>query len=191
MTETYSAFAPQLRMVDLLDTKAFKDFFRTKPKMPPHLANSKPWRVYVQKVERGGWAKKDFAHYSEAANFAIRLMREGVWDLAVHCRSVSFGPPGHWVNLTKGGKPVWLTGKDNKPILRDGQKVRKQKFVSMHIPPGHQWCPHCRRPTVFRWFRKHHAFPSNDPSVAFDPSHLRCTICGIRESSVNWRGGSK
>lgn len=150
--------------------------------------------MYVQREANGKWAKKDFDSYAVAANFAISLLRKGAWDLAVHSRSVSYGPPGRWVNITKNGLPVYLTkgeGKEKKYVLRDGKKVRKQKFVPMHVPPGHAWCPHCRRPTVFRWFRSHHAFPKTKPEVAFDPSHLRCTICGIRESSINWRGGSR
>jgi hypothetical protein len=186
-----SLFAPQMRMIDLLDDKTFKEFFRTKPKVPPHLQGQECWRVFVQREAGGKWAKRDFDSYPAAANFAISLLRKGAWDLAVHCRSVSYGPPGRWVNLTKNGKPVYLTDANNKPVLRGGQKVRKQRFVAMHVPPGHVWCPHCRRPTIFRWFRSHHAFPKSRPEVAYDPSHLRCTICGIRESSVNWRGGSK
>ena len=197
---SYSNFAPQMRMVDLLrENKALKEFFRTRVSLPPHLKKrgSEPWRVYVQMRENGPWAKRDFVSYAEAANFALRLQRKGAWDWTVHCRSASFKPPGRWVNLTKNGKPVYLTkgkGKDKEYVLRDGKKVQKQRWVPMHMPPGHQWCPNCRRPTVFRWFRRHHAFvekPDAEFKVVYDPSHLRCTICGIRESSVNWRGGKK
>jgi hypothetical protein len=194
MTENYSAFAPQMRMIDLLqENRAFKEFFRTKPKVPTHLRGNECWRVYVQMKAGGPWAKRDYTSYPEAANFALRLVKKGAWDLTVHSRAISFAPPGRWVNLTKRGAPVYLT-QNGKPVLRDGKKVRKQKFVPMHMPPGHIWCPHCRRPTVFRWFRKHHAFiqdPEAEFKVVYDPAHLRCTICGIRESSVNWRGGSK
>lgn len=190
-----SNFVPQMRMIDLMQTKAYKDFFRTKVALPPHLkrAGVKPWRVYVQREANGKWARKDFDSYAEAANSLLRMLKDGVWDGTLHCRTVSFKPPGRWVNLTKKGKPVWLK-KNGEPVLRDGKKVRKQKFVPMTMPPGHEWCPNCRRPTVFRWFRKHHAFVQREDAefkVVFDPSHLRCTICGLRESGIKWRGGKK
>jgi hypothetical protein len=187
-------------MIDLLrEHPVLKEMFRQRVPTPSHLrrAGAKPWRVYVQREANGKWARKDFATYPEAANFALRLMRDGVWDFTVHAKHASFKPPGRWVNLTKNGKPVYLTkgeGKNKVYVLRDGKKVRKQKFVAMHMPPGHEWCPHCRRPTVFRWFRKHHAFTPREGSEfvqVCDPSPLRCTICGIRESSINWRGGTK
>jgi hypothetical protein len=195
MTETYSAFAPQIRFRDLLEeNRAFRDFCKTIPKTPFH-RSGKPWRVYVQLEAGGRWARRDFARYSEAFNFAVRLMRDrSPWDLAIHCRNRSTPMPGRWVNLTRDGKPVYLTvgkGKEKQYVLRDGKKVRKQKFVPMHLPPGHEWCRYCRRPTIFRWFSKHHAFDMTDPSTVFHPSYLRCTICGVSENSITWRGGSR
>lgn len=190
------SFVPQERMIDLLQSPSFKEYFRTKIKLPPHLrrAGALPWRVYVQREPDGRWAKKDFATYAEGANFLLRLLKDGAWDGALHCKAASFKPPGRWVNLTKAGKPVYLRDKAGALILRDGKKVRKQKFVPMTIPPGHEWCPNCRRPTVFKWFKKHHAFVQKEAAefvTVYDPAHLRCTICGIRESGIKWRGGSK
>ena len=45
-------------------------------------------------------------------------------------------------------------------------------------PSTHDWCPYCRRPTVFWYFRKHHALRQfRDLDLSDD---RRCTICGIR-----------
>jgi hypothetical protein len=51
------------------------------------------------------------------------------------------------------------------------------------VPPLMDWCGHCRRPTVFRRSRRHHAarkWPASDPSV------LRCWYCAARQPEHRW-----
>jgi hypothetical protein len=47
------------------------------------------------------------------------------------------------------------------------------------IPEGHLWCLYCRRPTIFRHFRRHHAFPTLHYEVSKE--FARCSICGVSQ----------
>lgn len=51
------------------------------------------------------------------------------------------------------------------------------------IPPLMDWCGRCRRPTVFRRSRKHHA-AKNWP--AYDSDVLRCYYCAARQPTHRW-----
>lgn len=53
------------------------------------------------------------------------------------------------------------------------------------VPPLLDWCGRCRRPTVFRRTRNHHAarkWAVVDP----DPSILRCFYCAARQPTHRW-----
>lgn len=41
----------------------------------------------------------------------------------------------------------------------------------------YEWCPRCRRPTMYELFEHHHAIPRGIP---LDPDQARCVFCGIR-----------
>jgi hypothetical protein len=115
------------------------------------------WRVYAQVKEGGGWAKKDFNTFVPAYNFLARNVKE--WhDAALVCRNKECRPP-----------VVYLGNK-------------RQYHAPVLSFPGHVWCPYCRRPTVFGFYTKHHAFSgmSLDPM----PDRKRCGICGISETAI-------
>lgn len=180
----------QIRFVELLEYPEFKTFLTTKPDIPEvaTAGGRKPWRVYVQREAHGKWAKKDFASYVEAFKF-MKPHIKASHDVALHCRSVSYMPPGKWVKVVKGGKPVWLTGANDKP-RRDpetGKRIQMRRLKPMQMPPGHEWCMYCRRPTIFTWFSKHHSFARRDLVMKMDVE--RCTICGVSAAGPNdWKG---
>lgn len=179
----------QARFIELLEDPTFRKFVVTKPDLPPaaSIGGRLPWRLWVQREAGGRWAKKDFTSYGEAAR-ALKSYLKTAHDLALGSRSVAFKIPGRWVNLSKGGQPVYLRDAKNQIVVRDGVKVRKQKFVAMSLPPGHAWCIYCRRPTVFTWFSRHHAF-SKELQDLFRRDEERCTICGITENNPHdWQG---
>lgn len=137
----------QLRLIDLLrEDPGFLAWTKRVPELKA-VTSTPPWRLFIQKEEGGRWARKDFPSYPEAYD-ALKLRLPSCYDAAIHCKPHPFAPP----------------------IFKKGEK----KF-RMKMPAGHEWCSHCRRPTVFRFFGNSH------PNLGrlYD-TYLRCTICGIR-----------
>lgn len=179
-----------ITLPELLKDAKYKAFFTTPPKMLKPLPGQKPWRVLVQRRPGGPWAKKETETYAEAFRIIRDNLRAGtLHDGAIQSRSIPFGPPIRVAKVTKGGKPVWHT-RDGKRVLGpDGKPI--QKTVNIEWKPKldpadelHEWCTYCRRPTVFRWFRSHHAIRSAGLHGLADPSDRRCTICGAREDFI-------
>jgi hypothetical protein len=164
-----------ITLQDLLADKQFREYFTTKPIMPgPVHQDAMPWRVYVQRQLDGGWAKKEFHTYIEAFRF-LKPRLKGVHDAAIQSKGIAWSPPHKVVRITRGGKPV----KDDK-----GKPVLRRIVWQPSLPPGeepHTWCTYCRRPTVFRWYSRHHAFPRG---YEFTTPYQRCTICGASERLV-------
>lgn len=115
--------------------------------------HKKPWRVWVQRERDGRWAFKDFTKYSEAYKFVAQNVK-GFWDMALHCKAHLY----------------------RHPRIKQGLKR-----VPWTLPEGHDWCGLCRRPTIFRSFKHHHAFGRNRDGSRWQLSNWRrCSICGIR-----------
>jgi hypothetical protein len=148
-------------LVQLLDNKLYREWFYTKPPVANIKAPTYRWIVYAQKKEGGSWAKVDKPSYRTALKTVDQLLELDYWDLAIHSRRRAYPRP-------------------TKMHPRTGLPAR------MKLPGGHVWCPYCRRPVLFKWFSKHHAFRSIDQK--FDPSKLRCTICGISDSGIRGLG---
>lgn len=175
---------------ELLDDKRFRAFFSTAPKMTKPLPGQKPWRVLIQKKQGGPWAKKEVETYADGFRIIRQNIRAGaLYDGTIQSRGIAFGPPIRVAKVTKGGHPVWHT-RNGKAILGpDGQRIQKTVAVEWKpkLDPAdetHTWCTFCRRPTVFRWFRSHHALRAANLQELVDPSDRRCTLCGARESFV-------
>lgn len=170
-----------ITLPELLKDKQFKEFFTTVPKTLVPKPGQKPWRLYVQAKADGPWAKKDYEKYADAfRRLATELKAGRIHDAAIQSRGIAFAPPTRVAKVTKGGKPLIQVGANGK---------RQQKTVIVRWKPkldptdeGHIWCPYCRRPSVFRWFKSHHALRSNGLDGLVDPSDRRCTICGVREA---------
>lgn len=140
----------QLRMRELLRDKTFRRYFAKQPRLfrPQRIDQQLgkdhwPWFIYVQKTEGSRWQRAKVPTYAKAFEHARTMLKDGVWDLAIHSRRASYAPPDDY-----------------------------------EFAQSHDWCPYCRRPTVFWYFRTHHAlrkFKHYDLS-----EQPRCTICGIR-----------
>lgn len=164
-----------LTIHELLEDKRYKEYFLKAPGMPPVYRQQQmlPWRVYIQREADGAWAKKDLPTYVEAFRL-FKKYRPNIHDAAITSRSVAFAPPHRFVRI-KG-----------KYVVHKGKKTQVTKLVVWRpqLPPeesAHNWCTYCRRPTVFRYFSKHHAFGNSMP---ISQEELRCTICGIRLSGI-------
>lgn len=158
---------------DLLEDKAYRDFLKTKPITPaisrdPAKMTTPPWVVYVQKEQMGPWGKKEFWKYSEAYRFLMKAVKLKVHDAALNNRRIPCKPPSKIVRIK--GKFV---------VNRRGEKQQVTKAIvwAPKLPEGemdHHWCLYCRRPTIFKYFRRHKALKM--PYI--DSSTPRCCICG-------------
>lgn len=163
-----------LTLHDLLEDSIYKQFFRTIPKrgQRPH-PSLNPWRVYVQRNSDGSWARRDFHTYRDAYSWLRPRLGE-VHDAAIQSKGFSYGPPTKLVKVTKGGKPLMQNGSQVTRLIKWKPKLEPTDGL-------HTWCCYCRRPTVFRYFTKHHAFPGG---VVYNTGERRCTICGAAISLV-------
>lgn len=160
-----------LTIHELLEDRQYKEFFLKQPQMPALYRQQQmtPWRVYIQRELDGPWAKKDLPSYTEAFKLFKRY-KPDIHDAAICSRAIAFAPPHRLVRIK--GKYVEHRG---KKVQVTKLVVWKPKLPSEESP--HNWCTYCRRPTVFRYFSRHHAF-GREMTIAQE--ELRCTICGIR-----------
>lgn len=168
-----------LTIHELLEDKTYKEFFLKPPAMPVvyRQQQMKPWRLYVQREADGGWAKKDFATYVETFK-AFKKYRPDVHDASITSRAVAFAPPHRFVRIKGQYREVVKGGKKTKI------QVVKLVVWKPKLPPeesAHEWCTYCRRPTIFRYFSRHHAFGKE---MSITQEELRCSICGIRRDGI-------
>lgn len=151
MTTMY--LSDQVRMQALLEDPLYKQWVMRAPigwdAKDSAFDSVRPWRVYVQRAEWGKWGVKDFKSYNKALKFLLRALELGVWDATISHKVHQFPPPR--LRPKAGGRTVPWEG----------------------IPDGHRWCTFCRRPTIFRYFTRHHALP-----MSIIPYVIRCSICG-------------
>lgn len=164
-----------LTIHELLEDPVYKEWFLKKPVLPPTPKPSPPWRLYVQRNPSGNWSKKDFDTYKEA--FALfKKMRSSIHDATIQSKAVAFAPPLRFARI----KGKFLEGSDG--VVRQATKRVPWKPKLPADEAQHHWCPYCRRPTVFLWFASHHAYRDGKIMAADDST--RCTICGIRLTSI-------
>lgn len=168
-----------LTIHELLEDKQYKEFFLKQPQMPPiyRQQQKSPWRVYIQRELDGPWAKKDLPSYTEAFKLFKRY-KPDIHDAAICSRAVAFAPPYRFVRIKGQYREVVRKGKKEK-VQVTKLVVWKPQLPQEESP--HRWCTYCRRPTVFRYFSRHHAFGKE---MSISQADLRCTICGIREDGM-------
>lgn len=132
----------------LLKDPVYKKWAQKPPKLTAK-GTQDPWRVFVLKPN-GKWAKKDFPTYAKAFNWMAKNLGKYP-DIVIHSKRQRFKPP---VVRYKGKKTYWPS------------------------PRGYRWCPYCRRPTKFKYFKSHHAQP------LMVPWYKRCHVCGVRAESL-------
>jgi hypothetical protein len=185
-----------ITLPELLEDPKYREFFKTVPKTLKPVPGQKPWRVLIQRKPGGPWAKKEYERYADAfRTIAAHIRADQLHDGAIQSRGIAFGPPQRVAKLTKGGRPVYhlkdgkrVIGPDGKPIQKTVVVPWKPKLDAADEP--HTWCTYCRRPTVFRWFRSHHALRTAGLQGLADITDRRCVICGARESFIRDTAGN-
>lgn len=169
---------------ELLEDKIFNRYFTQTPPMYPHQAN-KPdgWRLWVKSDPDSPWRRKDVRHYEAGVQYILRGIGEGSLHNAVlQCRGVSYKPPVRrlLVRDPKTKQPLLVTdsktGIVSKKVL---EKIWQPSPDLIQEYGRHEWCFYCRRPTVFAYFAKHHAFAGTSLEPYYDGSVRRCAVCGI------------
>jgi hypothetical protein len=155
----------QLTMWQLMDRyPRFKEYAETPPKIykAQRALDGPLWWVYVQLEEGTRWRR-----------VGTRLWKEGM-------ELVQAKTPFDWAITSKRRGYLVPTYTKINPQTKIPYKVKVgnevvDKQFRMKMPPGHQWCRWCRRPTLFLYFAKHHSFVN---AKAYDPTRRRCLICG-------------
>jgi hypothetical protein len=159
--------------MELLEDKVYREFFTTKPTVPDVPYLTPIWTVYVQKVPNGKWYRKRFPTYAAAFNWLKPRLKQ-YHDAAINTSKFTSYGPWRWVKI----KGKYIVGSDKVK-----RQAKKQVAWKPKLPMGedddHRWCPYCRRPTSFRWFRQHHAIGKIDGGIAL--GDRRCIICGASE----------
>lgn len=171
-----------ITIVDLLEDSRYKEYFCQVPKLAvPPVNGAKPWRVFLKLKKNRQWAQKDFATYPEAFKYFKKALKRGlILDGAINCRRQSFAPPIRYAKIR--GK--FIEGSDG--VKRQATKrVEWQPKLNADEYDEHQWCPWCRRPTVFKYFARHRVL--NGSGIAIDPSVPRCMICGASTRVATYR----
>ena len=170
-----------LTLIDLLEDPIYKAYFCRVPKLPATTSTSPPWRLFVLKKGEKVWRRKDFPTYSAAFKVLKKMLKQGVVrDAAIHCKRMSFPPPVRMMKIR--GK--YVIGSDG--VRRQASKrVDWQPKNQSDIFDDHQWCPWCRRPTIFNYYSRHQNL--NGLGMPIDPSTLRCSICGASTRISNYR----
>lgn len=162
---------------ELLRDPQYRVYFTKVPQLPDHIANNPtamPWKLYVLKKDEDKWRTKKFHTYGEA--FAgLKKMLPRIENGAINCPGLSFIPPI---------KNYRLKGKmeNKKPAMRT--KVWQPRIDADLA--RHNWCPHCRRPSVFNIATKPFISPSGHKIPLGEPM-MRCMICGASERVVDLR----
>lgn len=171
-------------MGELLEDKIFRKFFTTTPAMYPHQAKRDDgWRLWVKTTPDSPWRRKDVKHYDAGVRFILSRVEAGsVHDAVLQCRGVSYKPPVRRILVKdpRTKQPVLVTnpktGEVSRKIL---ERVWEPSSALIQEYGPHQWCFYCRRPTVFAYYAKHHAFTGTPLEPYYDGSIRRCAVCGI------------
>jgi hypothetical protein len=161
---------------ELLRDPQYRAYFSKVPKLPSHYTpENKPWKLMVLKRGEVAWRSKRMGTYQEAFE-GLKKMLPLITNAAINCPPLNFMPPV---------RTVRLKGKFD----RKGKQVLKSIIWRPAIDAdmeAHNWCPHCRRPSIFKVAvttsknRGGFAMPASEPA-------LRCMICGASERIVDLR----
>lgn len=162
---------------ELLRDPQYKKFFTSVPELPGHYKpEMKPWKLYVLKEGEHVWRSKRFGTYRDA--FAgFKTMLPTLTNAAINCPALGFMPPVR--NVRVKGK---VDGR-GKPIIKS--LVWKPHLTDDMSP--HNWCPHCRRPSIFRYALPKKIVQASGLVLPQGEPALRCIICGASENVVDLR----
>lgn len=161
---------------ELLRDPQYRTYFTKVPQLPPNYGPANmPWKLMVLKPGETAWRTKRFGTYQEAFSGFKRMLPK-INDAAINCPPLGFMPPMRTVRVKNK-----VDAKGN-PLVKT---IMWKPQISGDME-HHDWCPHCRRPTIFRMAglapRKRAGFELPSGEYA-----LRCCICGASENIVNLR----
>lgn len=132
------------------------------------------WTVWV-KQEGKRWRRFNFSDYQKAYAWLMKNLPK-LEDAAL-------------ANLrSQQGPPIVKVGERPGTITREGKKVKVMVPIRKHwtalrassmLHEDEEWCGHCRRPTRFGFYRRHHALSPR----TFALHERRCSLCGARLST--------
>lgn len=157
----------QITLPELLTDSVFRQWFHKVPKYPdPRTSPPKRWHVWAEIVTPEGktnWRLFERSSYREAHSVIAELIKkDSILDLTLGNPTLDHPPP--LVKRKDGSLTLWTPSPARYPDIDDLDLA------------AHRWCGLCRRPTLFMWFRRHHAMPANLPINA----DRRCRVCGAR-----------
>lgn len=161
---------------ELLRDPQYRSYFTKVPKLPPHYTEANlPWKLIILKSGEKAWRSKRFGTYQDA--FAgLKKMLPVIQNGAINCPALTFMPPTRTVRL-KG-----QYDKKGRQVIRT---IMWKPSISSDME-HHDWCSHCRRPSIFKYAttpprqRGKYWSPQGEPA-------LRCIICGASDRIVNLR----
>jgi len=159
---------------ELLEDKVYRSYFAKVPRIKNKNRVQPPWVLYLQHRETKQWHSKRFAKYGDAYAEYKRLNTLGkVMNASICSPGQGFSPP---LAIAK------IRGKFHTDAQGIKRQVTKPIAWKAAIPPEeevHDWCPYCRRPTIFGYYTSHHALNHLQAvGISINPSLKRCSICG-------------
>lgn len=175
-----SANLELITIKELLRDPQYKAYFTKVPKLPTHYTpEMRPWKLLVLKPDEHQWRSKRYGTYQEAF-LGMKKMLPIIDNAAINCPALGFMPPTRTVRIKNKFDP-----KTKKQLIRT-TLWHPQIEADM---AQHNWCPHCRRPSIFKL-----AVLSRPLREGYRPIHgepvLRCIICGVSERTVDLRDPS-
>jgi hypothetical protein len=162
--------ADQLTLRQLLADPLYKKWFLKRPTVVPTGSQTPPWFIYI--LEEGKWRRAQIGSYKKALKWAAKNL-QGFDDIVISSKRQAYRPPRYRRNVE--GHFEYCP---KKCRLQHTETVIWESY-----PYTHQWCPYCRRPTVFDVFARHHAFTGQwDNGRCLEKP--RCTVCGASDSMV-------
>lgn len=163
---------------ELLRDPQYRDYFKKVPKLPAHYTpENLPWKLIIMKKGENVWRTKRYGTYAEAFG-GLKKVLPIIDNAAINCPALSFMPPLKTYRIK--GKFI---GNTKRPLLKT---VVWQPRITADMEP-HNWCPFCRRPTVFRMAVRAVSKKNSPFAPVMSEPQLRCSICGAGERIINLR----
>lgn len=153
----------QMTLRQLLAIPRYRAYFKQDPHLRPVQKKPGSWYLYVQVEEEGAWKRKTIDSYKEGFDF-IRQKLKSIHDGSITSRCRAYLPPVY------------------RPQIEG--KTGLHSIYWAQYPLNHKWCPYCRRPTLFKDFKRHHADGEIRRVFGLELNGRRCSICGNREATV-------
>lgn len=165
------AGAVRVTLRELIKDPIYREWLKKPPALTV-VGNSPPWRVFTkEEVEGNNWETEDFDDYSLAYRFVAKNIKE-LYDAVINSKRQAYRPPV--VRKVINGIPKRRL---HLPTPETDAYVLKEQHK-------HVWCPYCRRPTLFLWYKKHHAMNG----AVLSPHDRRCHVCGVRLTFIKRYG---